>query len=295
VKITVITVAYNAAATLGDTLRSVAAQSHDDIEHLVIDGASTDDTARVFDANAGARSQLFSAPDAGLYDAMNKGVARATGDLIGFLNADDFFRRTDAVARVAAAAATGADAVSGGVAIVDAHNAGKLTRNYPARPFAPWMLRFGHMPPHPGFYVRREAFAAVGPFDTTLRIGADFEWMLRFYRVHTLRARAIPETLVSLREGGLSNSGFGSRRRINAEALASLKRHGVRSAAPLVWAKYAFKALQFVTRPADWPPPSGIGFDPRLTPHGGTATPKRGYGEAQGLDANGIVVAARSQ
>lgn len=293
-KITVITVAYNAAATLGDTLRSVAAQSHPDIEHLVIDGASTDDTARVFDANAGPRSQLFSAPDAGLYDAMNKGVARATGDLIGFLNADDFFRRTDAVARIAAAA-TGADAVSGGVAIVDAHDAARLTRNYPARPFAPWMLRFGHMPPHPGFYVRRAVFAAVGPFDTTLRIGADFEWMLRFYHGHRRHARAIPETLVSLREGGLSNSGFGSRRRINAEALASLKRHGFRSAAPLVWAKYAVKALQFVTRPADWPPPPGIGFDPRLTPHGGTATPKQGHGEAQALDANSIVVAARSQ
>jgi len=261
VKITVITVAFNAAATLGDTLRSVAAQGHGDIEHLVIDGGSTDDSAGVFKASAGPRSQWFSAPDKGLYDAMNKGVARATGDLIGFLNADDFYRRSDALALIADAS-DGTPAVSGGVAIVAADDPARLTRSYPAQPFAPWMLRFGHMPPHPGFYATRATFDRVGGFDPALRIGADFEWMLRFHIVHGLRARPIAETLVSLREGGLSNSGFASRRRINAEALASLRRHGIASAAPLVWAKYAVKALQFVARPADWPAPAAVALRP---------------------------------
>ncbi len=271
-KVTVVTVAWNAAATIGDTLRSVAAQSHPDIEHLVIDGGSKDDTAAVFEANAGPASQLISEPDDGLYDAMNKGVARATGELIGFLNADDFFARTDAVAQVAAAAA-GTDAVSGGVAIVDAHDPARLTRSYPAAPFAPWMLRFGHMPPHPGFYARTEVFRRIGGFDNRLKIGADFEWMLRFFDVHGLRARAIPQTLVALREGGLSNSGFGSRRRINAEALASLRRHGIASAAPVIWSKYAVKALQYVVKPADWPAPADVRFDVSLTGGKGSATP----------------------
>ena len=287
-KVTVITVAYNAAATIGDTLRSVAAQGHADLEHLVIDGASTDGTRAVFEANAGPRSQWFSAPDKGLYDAMNRGVAQASGDLIGFLNADDFFCRTDAVALLdAAATASDAAAVSAGVAIVEAGAIDHCTRSYGATSFAPWMLRFGHMPPHPGFYARAKVFRRLGGFDTGLRIGADFEWLLRFYLVHHLRAQAMPETLVTLRDGGLSNSGFGSRRRINAEALASLRRHKVATAAPVVWSKYAVKALQYAARPVGWPAPAAVRFDPRLTLPAGTANPEHGISGAGQVHADG--------
>lgn len=263
-KITVITVAYNAAATIGDTLRSVAAQGHADVEHLVIDGASTDGTSDIFHKVASSRATLVSAPDKGLYDAMNKGVARAKGDLIGFLNADDFFCRTDAVARLAAAAEAHphAAAVSAAVAIVSARDPTRLTRAYAAKSFRSWMLRFGHMPPHPGFYARRAAFDTVGAFDHMIRIGADFEWLLRFFQVHRLEAVAIPETLVTLRSGGVSNRGFDSRRRINAEALASLRRHRVATAAPIIWSKYALKALQLTARPVDWPAPPAVCWSP---------------------------------
>lgn len=263
-KITIVTVAYNAAATIADTLRSVAAQSHADLEHLVIDGASTDGTAEVFAAVASPRASFVSAPDKGLYDAMNKGLARAKGDLIGFLNADDFYCRTDAVALIAAAARAhpAAAAVSAGVAIVDAHDTAKLTRAYPPKPFAPWMLRFGHMPPHPGFYARRAAYDRVGGYDPAIRIGADFEWMIRFFGVHALRAAALPETLVTLREGGLSNQGFASRRAINREAVASLRRHGIATAPPVVWSKYAVKALQFTARAHAWPAPPAVRWEP---------------------------------
>jgi glycosyltransferase involved in cell wall biosynthesis len=257
VKVTVITVAWNAAATIGDTVRSVAAQSHCDLEHLIIDGASTDATAAVVAGVASPRTRFISAPDRGLYDAMNKGVAQATGDLIGFLNADDFYCRTDAVALLAAAAG-GHAAVSGGVAIVPADDCGRLVRAYPSRPFAPWMLRFGHMPPHPGFYATRAAFDRVGGFDPTIRIGADFEWMVRFFAVQGLKAVPIRETLVTLREGGLSNSGFGSRRTINAEAIASLRRNGIATSAPLVWSKYAAKVMQFSMSAYQWPAPADV-------------------------------------
>jgi glycosyltransferase involved in cell wall biosynthesis len=260
-KVTVITVAWNAAATIGDTVRSVAAQSHADLEHLVIDGASTDATAAVVAAAASPRTQFFSEPDKGLYDAMNKGIARATGDIIGFLNADDFFCRTDSVALLAAGLA-GQAAVSGGVAIVPADSIDRLVRAYPPRPFAPWMLRFGHMPPHPGFYATRAAFDIVGPFDPGIRIGADFEWMVRFFAVHGLRADTIPQTLVTLREGGLSNSGFASRRAINAEAVASLRRHGIATAPPIVWAKYAAKAMQLALPAHQWPAPAAVRWPP---------------------------------
>ncbi|MFZ4688446.1 MAG: glycosyltransferase family 2 protein [Polymorphobacter sp.] len=258
-KISVITVAYNAAATIADTCASVAAQDYPEIEHIIIDGGSSDATAAIVAANARAGHVFVSEPDKGLYDAMNKGVARATGDLIGFLNADDFFCRTDAVSLIAAAAADpSADAVSGAVAIVAADDVSRLSRAYPPTPFAPWMLRLAHMPPHPGFYTRRSAMARVGGFDPAIRIGADFDWMVRFFAVERLRACPIPETLVTLREGGLSNQGFASRTAISREALATLSRHKLLSFAPLVWAKYPVKALQFVVPPRGWPAPPAV-------------------------------------
>lgn len=253
-KVTVITVAWNAAATIGDTVRSVAAQSHADLEHLIIDGASTDDSATIVAQVASPRTQFISAPDRGLYEAMNKGIALATGDLIGFLNADDYYCRTDSVALLAKAVGDYA-AVSGGVAIVPPDDCDRLVRAYPSQPFAPWMLRFGHMPPHPGFYATRTAFDRVGGFDPTIRIGADFEWMVRFFAVHGLKSVPIRETLVTLREGGLSNSGFASRRTINTEAVMSLRRHGIVTSAPLVWSKYAVKVIQFGMSAYQWPAP----------------------------------------
>ncbi len=261
-KISVITVAYNAAVTIGDTCASVAAQTGAEVEHIIVDGGSTDATAAVVAATAKPGHRFVSERDDGLYDAMNKGVALASGDLIGFLNADDFFCRTDATALIArTAAASPLDAaVSGAVAIVRAGDPSKLTRAYPPTPFAPWMLRFAHMPPHPGFYVRRQAMTKVGPFDPAIRIGADFDWMIRFFARHRLTAAPLPQTLVTLRDGGLSNQGFASRREINAQALASLRRHGLAALPPLVWAKYLAKAAQFVIPPVEWPAPEGVRF-----------------------------------
>lgn len=263
-KISVITVAFNAGATIADACASVAAQDHDDLEHIIIDGGSADGTAAAVAASARPGHVFVSEPDKGLYDAMNKGLARATGELIGFLNADDFFCRTDAMSLVAraAAAAPAADAVSGGVAIVAADDVTRLTRAYPAAPFAPWMLRLAHMPPHPGFYARRRAYERVGGFDPAIRIGADFDWMVRFFAVNGLKAAMIPETLVTLREGGLSNQGLASRTAISREALATLKRHHLLSLTPLVWAKYPVKALQYVVPAKGWPAPAAVAFRP---------------------------------
>jgi glycosyltransferase involved in cell wall biosynthesis len=268
VKISVITVAFNAATTIGDTCASVAAQTGVEVEHIIIDGGSADTTAAVVEANARPGHVFVSEPDNGLYDAMNKGLARASGDLIGFLNADDFFCRSDALALVAAAA-DGAEAVSGGVAIVAADDPGRLRRAYPASPFAPWMLRLAHMPPHPGFYASASVFERIGGFDPAIRIGADFDWMVRFFAVHGLKARPIPETLVTLRDGGISNQGLASRTAISREALATLSRHGLYSATPLVWAKYPVKALQFVVPAHDWPAPATVRFTPRSASPGG--------------------------
>lgn len=264
-KISVITVTYNAETTIANTLASVKAQTWGDYEHVVIDGASTDGTHRILADHAHSRMIVVSEPDDGIYDAMNKGLRLAGGDLIGFLNADDFYVRVDALATLAGAAQRDdrAAAIGAGVALVDPRNTLRIRRYYPADDFRPWMLRFGHMPPHPGFYVRRAALAQVGEFDPQLRTGADFEWMVRFFHVHRLRMRPTPETLVAFRLGGNSSMGLQSLRNINREALASCRRWGIRSNKLAMWAKYVVKSQQYFRRPSDYPAAAAVAWAPR--------------------------------
>lgn len=263
-KVSIITVCWNAGKTIRETLLSVAAQTYPEIEHIVVDGGSTDDTIDIIGINLIDNSIFLSEPDNGLYDAMNKGIDIATGDLIGFLNADDFYCRTDAIELIVTEArrAHYSDAICGGVSIVQLNDTDRSTRAYGARSFRSWMLRFGHMPPHPGFYARASAFSKVGKFDSSIRIGADFEWMVRFFVRCQLTMAAIPQTLVTLREGGLSNDGFASRRTINAEALVSLKRHGIFSAPAIIWSKYLIKGGQMLARPFEWPAHPDVRWKP---------------------------------
>lgn len=264
-KISVITVAYNAEATIADTLASVRAQTWDDYEHIVIDGASTDGTARILAEHAHPKLRVVSEPDDGIYDAMNKGLRLASGDLIGFLNADDFYARIDALAILASAAERNRQvaAIGAGVALVDPQNLRRIRRYYASDDFRPWMLLFGYMPPHPGFYVRREAAAQVGEFDPDLRTGGDFEWMVRFFHVHKLSMRSTPETLVVFRLGGASSSGAQSLRTLSREDLASCLRWGIASNALAIRARYVIKARQYVRRPKDFPAVSTIAWMPR--------------------------------
>jgi glycosyltransferase involved in cell wall biosynthesis len=264
VKVSIITVAYNAKATIADTLASVRAQTHHDYEHIVIDGASSDSTLGIVTEHSNPRTILISEPNQGIYDAMNKGPRLATGQLIGFLNADDFYVRTDALSLLANAAAEDrqAAAVGGGVALIRRGDVRRMRRYYPSSGFRPWMLRFGHMPPHPGFYVRREAAGRVGAFDHRVRTGADFEWMVRFFHVHKLKLRPIPQTIVGFRLGGNSSNGFESLRNINREALASRRRWGLASNTVAVWSKYVVKSRQLFERPGDFPLSAPIGWSP---------------------------------
>ena len=262
-KISVVTVVYNAATTILDCLESVRRQDFDDHEHIIIDGRSTDGTTEILRSRAGRNVTIVSEADDGIYDAMNTGIALAKGDLVGFLNADDFFARTDSLSLLARAAEdTRAAAVCGGVAMVSPHDTRRVRRYYKSSGFDPWMLRFGHMPPHPGFYVRREALAKVGLLDHRIRTGADFEWMVRFFHVHKLTMRTLPETIVGFRLGGRSTRGFESLRDINREALASCRRWNLKSNAAAMWAKYLIKSGQLVERPSDYPLPPPTGWRP---------------------------------
>lgn len=230
-KVSLITISFNSEGTIGDTLRSVAGQSHPDIEHIVIDGASRDRTLQVLQQQGAHVAQVVSEPDKGLYDAMNKGLALASGDVVGLLNADDVLADQHAVARVAAAFAptlhAAPDCVYGDLVYVAAHDLERVVRYWRSGAFAASRLKFGWMPPHPTFYLRRSMLDDVGRFDTTLRIAADYDFMLRCLTRPGVRVAYVPEVLVRMRLGGVSNRSMASLRDKSREDLTVMRRHRV--------------------------------------------------------------------
>ena len=248
-KITVITVAYNSAATIADTLDSVAAQTYPAVEHIVIDGASTDETVAIVRHRGQRVARLISEPDHGIYDAMNKGLALATGDWVGFLNADDMFAHRDVIASIAGAAHRdpAADAVYGDIVYVKADCPDRVLRYWRSGEFTRSKLRFGWMPPHPTFYVRAAKLAEIGHFDDQLRIAADYDFVLRSLARPQARAVYVHDVLVRMRAGGISNRSISSMIRKSQEDLWALKRSGIGSWPTLI-CKNLRKLPQFLFR-----------------------------------------------
>jgi glycosyltransferase len=227
-RISVITVAYNSAATIAETLKSVAGQAHSDIEHLIIDGASTDNTIAVVCSYGAHAATVVSESDEGIYDAMNKGLRLATGDFVGFLNADDTFANADCVSRIARAAeALSVDAVYGDLLYVRKDRPEEIVRHWRSGQFKRSKLRFGWMPPHPTLYVRRTRIAEIGPFDSNFRIAADYDFMLRYLGRSGLGVAYIPHVLVRMQTGGASNRSLGALFQKSREDLHALRRNSV--------------------------------------------------------------------
>ena len=244
-RISVITATYNSGRTIGDTLESVLRQTYSDVELIVVDGASRDDTmdvVRRYEPRFGGRLHWTSEPDRGIYDAMNKGIARATGDVIGILNSDDFYTSDTVLERVAEAMAGGdVDAVYGDIHYVRDGDLRRCVRYYSSRPFRRWMMRLGFMPAHPSFYCRREVYERCGTFDTTYRVAADFENLLRLIYVNRIKTRYLPVDFVTMRTGGASTSGLSSHRQIMRDHLRALRSNGVWSCTPLLGLRYIYK------------------------------------------------------
>lgn len=221
-KISIVTVCYNAASTIGATIASVAMQDWPDVEHIIIDGGSSDGTNAVVASSANNRVIFVSEPDEGMYDAMNKGLARATGDYVGFLNADDFLAAPDALRRVAEAAArTRADCVIGDTRFVDGRGrpAGRI---YSTWGFRPWWLRIGIMPPHPSFFARTALLRSAGGFDLSYRISSDFDLVARVMLKHRASWTRIGGVITHFRVGGVSTDGIAAKRKIGRETSRSL-------------------------------------------------------------------------
>jgi glycosyltransferase involved in cell wall biosynthesis len=250
-RISVVTVCWNSAATIEDTLRSVAGQTHPDVEHVVIDGASSDRTLEIVKRFPHV-ARLVSERDRGIYDAMNKGLALATGEIIGTLNADDFYADNDALAQVAAAFADpSVEIVYGDLCYVGEHDTSRIVRYWRSSDFQPGLFRHGWCPPHPSFFVRRTAYERYGNFDLSYRIASDVDLTMRFLEVHRARARHIPRVLVSMRMGGTTNRSLRNILNQNREIWRSMKKHGLRPGlATFLGGKILSRATQFLRRPS---------------------------------------------
>lgn len=246
-KISIITVCYNSEATIGDTIASVLAQTHPDVEYILVDGASKDRTMAIVDGYRGSIHTVISEPDKGIYDAMNKGIRAATGDLVGILNSDDFYENVDVLATVAAefAAHPTTDIMFGDVVFVHPDNLTKVRRRYSAGHFAPWKLRFGWMPPHPGTFVRRDLYAR-GLYRTDFKIAADYEMFVRWLLVERASYRWIDKVMVRMRMGGASTAGIRSSVLLNREIVRACAVNHVSTNLLFVLSKIPFKMLEIV-------------------------------------------------
>lgn len=247
-RISVITATWNCAGTVGECLASVAGQSYPEREHIAVDGASSDGTAAILESHRAGLAALVSEPDQGIYDALNKGIARATGDVLGLLHADDVYEDSDVLARIAAAFADPAvEAVYGDLVYVAKEDAERVIRYWRAGEFRPERLRRGWMPPHPTLYLRRSLYARHGGFDLGYRIAGDYDLMLRVLSRVTGRVVYVPEVLVRMRVGGASNRSLRHIVRKSWEDYRALRTNRMGGLGALAW-KNLSKVPQFLLR-----------------------------------------------
>ena len=195
-KISIITATYNSGKTIRDTLSSVLNQSYKNYELIIKDGGSNDNTVEIcrkYENLFEGRLKIISEPDKGIYDAMNRGIDNASGDIVGILNSDDFYTSDDILDRIAKefSADKDLDAIYGDIHFVSPDNLTKCTRYYSSSYFRPSLLRFGFMPAHPSFYVRKEVYDKYGLYDLQFRTSSDFEWIVRLFAKYHIRAKYI--------------------------------------------------------------------------------------------------------
>lgn len=244
-KISIITAVYNRDETIGQAIDSVAAQSYKNFEHLIIDGASTDGTLSQVEKHSHERIRVISEPDKGIYDALNKGIRAATGDIIGMMHSDDFFANNNVLSNVARTFdVEKADAVFGDLDYVSALNSSKVIRHWKSCSFSRAKLRWGWMPPHPTLYVRRQVIERYGEYNTSYRISADYEAVLRWFGLAGIKSVYLPETLVKMRVGGESNRSLERVIRKSFEDLRALRSAQIGGIETLVW-KNISKLPQF--------------------------------------------------
>jgi glycosyltransferase involved in cell wall biosynthesis len=242
-KISIVTVSYNSSKTIQKAIDSVLSQDYPSIEYLIIDGNSTDNTVDEIKRYSSKITKWISEPDKGIYDAMNKGVAMATGDVVGILNSDDFYSSQSIISKVALQFENpNVDAVFGDLVVVDPKELSKVVRRYSARQWNPQKLAWGFMPPHPTFFVRKKFYQELGLYKTDYRISSDYELIIRFLLVHKLRYKYLPLQMVTMRKGGVSSRNIKSNIILNEEIIRACHENGIRTNRFMIYSKY-FKKI----------------------------------------------------
>lgn len=245
-KISIITVTYNSAETIEATIRSVLRQTYKHIEYIIIDGKSTDDTINIirrFEPHFNGNMKWMSEADKGIYDAMNKGIRMATGNIIGILNSDDFFT-SDNILEQIAANINDVDAVYGDIHFIKSSNPDKCVRYYSSKIFRPPLLRYGLMPAHPSFYVRREIYERYGLYSLDYKIAADYDMMVRLFHKHKIKTKYLSLDFVTMRTGGISTKDMSNRWLITKEDVTACRRNGLYTNTLLICMKYFIKIFE---------------------------------------------------
>lgn len=227
-KVSIITITYNSAETVEDTIQSVLSQDYPNIEYIIVDGASKDGTMDIVNRYSDRISTIHSGPDKGIYDAMNKGVQLATGDVVGILNSDDFYADTHVISDVVASFNTKqCDAVYADLVYVDRNDTSRVLRTWISGSYRQGQFLSGWMPPHPTFFVRKKKYDAYGLYSLQLRSAADYELMLRFMHKHAISVNYLPRIITKMRAGGQSNVSLKNRWKANREDRLAWKMNGL--------------------------------------------------------------------
>ena len=245
-RLSIITVTFNSEKTIERTLKSVAAQTYKNIEHIVIDGASTDGTLNIIEKYKDGLSYFRSESDRGVYDAMNKGIAVARGDVIAFLNSDDFYEDHHTLNRIASEMKDEQiDAVFGNVVFFEAGQPARIVRKFNSNRFRADMLAWGWMPAHPGLFVRKRVFDRVGVFRPEYRLAGDFEFMVRIFKDKEINYKALDAVLVRMQLGGLSTQGLRSAWIAQQELISACRQNGISSNHLKLFSRYVFKIFEY--------------------------------------------------
>lgn len=246
-KVTIITITYNSAATLEDTLRSVVNQDYPNIEYLIIDGKSKDNTLQIVDKYKDKITKVVSERDKGLYDALNKGIALATGDIVGMLHSDDLYESNHVVSDIVKTFENNpsADGVYADLVFVERNDINKVTRTWESGDYEEGDFLSGWMPPHPTFFVKKECYERFGGFNTSLRLSADYELMLRMIHKNKIKLAYLPKVVVKMRMGGVSNVSLFVRLKANIEDKMAWKLNGMKPKLFTRFLKPASKIMQY--------------------------------------------------
>jgi glycosyltransferase involved in cell wall biosynthesis len=244
-KVSIITVSFNSDNTITDTIQSVLSQDYKNIEYIIVDGLSKDNTINIVKSFGDKITKFVSEKDKGLYDAMNKGIDLATGDIIGFLNSDDFYPNQQVLTKIVQAFQKDTDAVYADLVYVSAQDKTKITRTWISGKYVSGAFLKGWMPPHPTFFVRKSIYQKYGKFTDKLRSAADYELMLRFIHKHKINLAYLPEVTVHMRAGGTSNASLKNRIKANREDKLAWKMNDLKPGALTFIRKPLSKLRQF--------------------------------------------------